>query len=116
DLFKTLYNKGYMVPRTQMGAVSPSTGRTLPDRYIEGKCPICGYEGARGDQCDNCGNQLDPIDLINPHSRINGETPEFIETEHFFLDLPALAEALGAWLRNRTDWRPSYVQYSLHLL
>jgi hypothetical protein len=55
---------------------------------------LCGYGEARGDQCDNCGNQLDPIDLINPRSKINGETPEFIETQHFFLDLPALAESL----------------------
>ena len=69
-------------------------GRTLPDRYIEGTCPICGYGEARGDQCDNCGNQLDPTDLINPRSKINGETPEFVETQHFFLDLPALADAL----------------------
>ena len=51
-----------------MGAFDPVSGRTLPDRYIEGKCPICGYPDARGDQCDNCGNQLDPIDLINPTS------------------------------------------------
>ena len=80
---------GYVVPQgTAMEAISPSTGRTLPDRYIEGTCPICGYDGARGDQCDNCGNQLDPIDLINPRSRVNGETPRFVETEHFFLDLP----------------------------
>ena len=78
--------------------MSPSTGRTLPDRYIEGTCPICGYDGARGDQCDNCGNQLDPVDLINPRSRINGETPKFIETEHYFLDLPAFAGSLGKWL------------------
>ena len=78
-----------------MGAISPSTGRTLPDRYVEGTCPICGYDGARGDQCDNCGNQLDPADLINPRSKINGETPKFVETEHFFLDLPAFAESLG---------------------
>ena len=83
-------------PKTTLGAISPSTGRTLPDRYIEGTCPICGYDGARGDQCDNCGNQLDPIDLINPRSRINGETPVFVETEHFFLDLPAFTEALGS--------------------
>ena len=95
ELFRTVHRNGYMVPKTTMAAISPSTGRTLPDRYIEGTCPICGYDGARGDQCDNCGNQLDPIDLINPRSRINGETPEFVETEHFFLDLPALAEALG---------------------
>ena len=81
------------------GCGAPSTGRTLPDRYIEGTCPICGYDSARGDQCDNCGNQLDPADLINPRSRINGETPKFIETEHYFLDLPALAGSLGKWLR-----------------
>ena len=61
-----LYDNGYIFPRKSLGAVSPSTGRTLPDRYIEGTCPICGYDGARGDQCDNCGNQLDPVDLINP--------------------------------------------------
>src|SRR5437773_1875560 len=82
-------------PRTQLGAISPSTGRTLPDRYIEGTCPICGYPSARGDQCENCGNQLDPADLINPTSRINGETPKFVETEQYFLDLPAFTNTLG---------------------
>ena len=71
---------------------------------------------ARGDQCDNCGNQLDPIDLIHPRSRINGETPKFVETEHFFLDLPALAGALGDWLRTRDDWRPNVLKFSLNLL
>ncbi|MBN9325951.1 MAG: class I tRNA ligase family protein, partial [Cellulomonas sp.] len=59
EMFRTVHRNGYMVERTTLGAVSPSTGRTLPDRYIEGTCPICGYDGARGDQCDNCGNQLD---------------------------------------------------------
>jgi len=116
ELFKTVYDNGYMIKETQQGAISPSTGRTLPDRYIEGTCPICGYDSARGDQCDNCGNQLDPIDLINPRSRINGETPKFVETEHFFLDLPALARALGDWLRTRTDWRPNVLKFSLNLL
>lgn len=116
ELFKTLYDNGYVVAETQMGAISPSTGRTLPDRYIEGTCPHCGYDGARGDQCDNCGRQLDPIDLGNPRSRINGETPKFIETEHFFLDLPALAGALEEWLATRTDWRPNVMKFSLNLL
>ena len=96
EMFRAVHENGYMVEQTTKGAVSPSTGRTLPDRYIEGTCPICGYDGARGDQCDNCGNQLDPTDLIDPHSRINGETPKFVETQHFFLDLPALAETLVA--------------------
>jgi methionyl-tRNA synthetase len=115
-LFKTLYDKGYIVPRTQLGAVSPSTGRTLPDRYIEGTCPICGYGEARGDQCDNCGNQLDPIDLINPHSRINGEVPEFRETEHFFFDLPAFADQLHQWIERQDHWRPNVRRYSLNFV
>src|SRR4051812_45162375 len=116
QLFLGLLANGYVFPRTQLGAISPSTGRTLPDRYIEGTCPICGYPSARGDQCDNCGNQLDPIDLIDPRSRINGETPEFVETEHFFLDLPALAGALSAWLETRTDWRPNVLRFSQNLI
>ncbi len=116
DVFKGLYDNGYVVAKRAFGAVSPSTGRTLPDRYIEGTCPICGYDGARGDQCDNCGNQLDPTDLINPRSRINGEAPKFIETEHFFLDLPALSGSLGKWLSERTDWRPNVLKFSQNLL
>ena len=116
ELFRGLHDNGYMVKETTMGAISPSTGRTLPDRYIEGTCPICGADGARGDQCDNCGNQLDPADLINPVSKINGETPQFVETEHFLLDLPALADALSAWLKERQDWRPNVLKFSLNLL
>jgi methionyl-tRNA synthetase len=117
DMFIGLYENGYIFPHKAMGAISPSTGRTLPDRYIEGTCPICGFESARGDQCDNCGNQLDPIDLINPRSRINGETPVFVETEQFFLDLPAFAEALGSYLQSKSgQWRPNVLKFSLNLL
>ena len=116
ELFKGLYENGYMVKETTQGAISPSTGRTLPDRYIEGTCPICGATDARGDQCDTCGNQLDPADLINPVSKINGETPEFVETEHFLLDLPALHDELEAWLSKREDWRPNVLKFSLNLL
>ncbi|AWB82290.1 methionine--tRNA ligase [Corynebacterium yudongzhengii] len=116
ELFRGLYDNGYMIRQTTLGAISPSTGRTLPDRYIEGECPICHADGARGDQCDDCGNQLDPADLINPVSKINGETPKFVETEHFLLDLPALAEALKSWLETRTDWRPNVLKFSLNLL
>ncbi|MDR1393844.1 MAG: methionine--tRNA ligase [Bifidobacteriaceae bacterium] len=116
EMFRTVYKNGYMVEKTTMGAISPSTGRTLPDRFIEGTCPICGYDNARGDQCDNCGNQLDPIDLINPRSRINGETPRFVQSNHFFLDLPSLVEVLARWLETRTDWRPNVLKFSFNLL
>src|SRR5271156_5586611 len=117
EIFKTLHRNGYMIERTTRGAISPSTGRTLPDRYIEGTCPICGYHDARGDQCDNCGNQLDPADLINPRSKINGETPVFTESEQYFLDLPAFAEVLGGWLQAKAGhWRPNVLKFSLNLL
>ena len=108
-----------MIEQTTRGAISPSTGRTLPDRYIEGTCPICGYGEARGDQCDNCGNQLDPTELIDPRSKINGEVPKFVETQHFFLDLPALAGALREWLEGveaAGTWRPNVIKFSLNLL
>ncbi len=119
EMFEAVRDNGYMIERTTRSAISPSTGRTLPDRYIEGTCPICGADGARGDQCDNCGNQLDPTDLINPRSRINGETPKFIESNHWFLDLPALADALGEWLDEREasgTWRPNVIKFSQNIL
>ena len=119
DMFRTVRDNGYMVQEVTRSAISPSTGRTLPDRYIEGTCPICGAPGARGDQCDTCGNQLDPTDLIDPRSRINGETPEFVESTHWFLDLPALAGALGAWLDEREasgTWRPNVIRFSQNIL
>lgn len=112
EIFRTLHRNGYIIEQTQQGAISPSTGRTLPDRYVEGTCPFCDFEFARGDQCDNCGRQLDPTDLKNPRSRINGETPEFRQTTHFFLDLPALADALNGWLDTRVDWRPNVLAFS----
>ncbi|CAN5364121.1 methionine--tRNA ligase [soil metagenome] len=118
-MFTAVHASGYMVEQTTFAAISPSTGRTLPDRYIEGTCPICGYAGARGDQCDNCGNQLDPTELIDPRSKINGETPEFTQTQHFFLDLPALAEALSEWLDDREAsglWRPNVIKFSQNIL
>ena len=119
DMFATVRDNGYMIEQVTRAAISPSTGRTLPDRYIEGTCPICGAEGARGDQCDNCGNQMDPTELINPHSRINGETPNFVESVHYFLDLPALADALSAWLDEREQsgtWRPNVIKFSQNFL
>lgn len=112
ELFRQCLKNGYIYKDRQKVAISPSTGRTLPDRYIEGTCPICGYDSARGDQCDNCGNELDPTDLINPRSKINGETPIFKETEHYFLDLPSLAKANLVWLNTRTDWRTNVINFS----
>jgi methionyl-tRNA synthetase len=113
DVFRTLYDHGYLIEETTLGAFSPTTGHTLPDRYIEGTCPICGFPHARGDQCDNCGNLLDPIDLIDPRSTIDGATPVFKETKHLFLDLPAFADRLHDWIGRQTHWRPNVRNFSL---
>lgn len=117
-MFQVVRDNGYMIQQTALAAISPSTGRTLPDRYIEGTCPICGDPSARGDQCDNCGNQMDPTELIDPRSTINGETPEFVETTHYYLDLPALAGALTEWLKGREDagWRPNVIKFAMNFM
>jgi methionyl-tRNA synthetase len=116
DLFRTLYEKGYVIEQETLGAFSATTGHTLPDRYIEGTCPICGYESARGDQCDNCGNQLDPTDLVDPRSRIDGSTPVFKTTKHLFLDLPAFKEQLTTWIESKDGWRPNVRRFSLNFV
>ena len=90
---------------TENQMYSNADGRFLPDRYIEGTCPNCGYDSARGDQCDNCTKQLDPVDLINPHSTISGSTDlEMRETKHLFLRQSALKDQLAAWIDSKTDW------------
>ena len=91
------------VSETQM--YSPTDGRYLPDRYIEGTCPNCGFEDARGDQCDNCTKQLDPVDLINPHSVISGATDlEMRETKHLYLCQSLIKDEIEAWIDSKTDW------------
>ncbi len=116
DVFRTLYEKGFIFERESMGAFSSVTGRTLPDRYIEGTCPICGFPHARGDQCDNCGNLLDAADLIEPRSTIDGNPPVFRQTSHLFLDLPAFRDQLTAWIERQEHWRPNVRRFSLEFL
>ena len=91
------------VSETQM--YSHTDGRFLPDRYIEGTCPNCGFDSARGDQCDNCTKQLDPVDLINPHSTISGSTDlEMRETKHLYLRQSAMKDKLEDWIDTREGW------------
>ncbi len=90
---------------TEKQMYSNADGRFLPDRYIEGTCPNCGFEGARGDQCDNCTKQLDPTDLINPYSTISGSTDlEERETKHLFLRQSQMREKLQDWIDSKSDW------------
>ena len=90
---------------TEQQVYSKADGRFLPDRYIEGTCPNCGFEDARGDQCDNCTKQLDPTDLINPRSSISGSTDlEVRETRHLYLRQSLLKDRLEAWIDSKKDW------------
>jgi len=88
----------------------------LPDRYVEGTCPNCGFGRARGDQCDNCGRPLDPQQLIEPRSTLSGQPPEFRETEHFFLDLRRLNAPLLEWAKQQVHWRPNVYNFTLRFL
>ena len=96
---------GLIEERVETQVYSPADGRFLPDRYIEGTCPNCGYDRARGDQCENCTKQLDPVDLIDPRSAISGATDlERRETKHLYLRQSLMRDTLRDWIDTRTDW------------
>ena len=100
-----LADNGLIEEVTQKQIYSAADGRFLPDRYVEGTCPNCGFEDARGDQCDNCGKLLDPVDLIDPHSTISGATDlEMRETKHLFLRQSAMKDKLDAWIDAQDGW------------
>jgi methionyl-tRNA synthetase len=112
DLFRTLHAGGYIDTRKTEQFFDPQAGRFLPDRYVEGTCPNCAYEHARGDQCERCGKTLDPVDLIEPRSKLTGATPEPRETEHYFLLLPRLRDDLLEWLGTREGWRSHVINWA----
>ncbi|MEW6083712.1 MAG: methionine--tRNA ligase [Chloroflexota bacterium] len=112
-IFLALKENGYLYTDKSMQWYSPSLKRFLPDRYVEGTCYICGYEGARSDQCDNCGNVLEPEKLINPRSKEGGAL-ELRETEHFYLDLSKLEPNVKDFLEKRQSyWRDTVIGESL---
>ena len=107
DFFLRLQEQGYIYPDTMLLAHCSSCDRFLPDRYVEGTCPHCSNQRARGDQCDACGHTLDPIELVEPYCSICGNTPEFRDSEHFFLKLSAFQEPLLEWINQQHHWRPN---------
>ena len=102
---RTLGEQGLIAEVAEQQVFSIDDNRFLPDRYIEGTCPNCGYDKARGDQCENCTKQLDPTDLINPRSAVSGSTRlEVRETKHLYLRQKSLREDLRAWITSKSDW------------
>ncbi len=116
DMFRTLFDKGYIYKDSTLQPYCPKCERFLPDRYVEGTCPHCNDTGARGDQCDTCGKPLNAGELINPRCRHCGTPPEFRQTEHFFLRLSAFQERLQEWVKPKTFWRPNVANFTLGFL
>jgi methionyl-tRNA synthetase len=116
DIFLKLLEKGYLYKEQMPQAYCEKCKRFLPDRYVEGTCPRCGFTDARGDQCDKCGNPLNPGDLINFRCKLCNSTPRFEKSEHFFLKLSAFEDRLKSWVKEQTHWRANVQKFTLGLL
>ena len=116
DIFSTLYKKKYIFKQEIESFYCHHCKRFLPDRYIEGTCPDCYNEAARGDQCDECGHLLDPQDLVDVKCKICGETPEIRTTEHFFFALSKFEEKLISWLEDKTFWKSNVLNFTKNWL
>lgn len=111
--FTEIHRKGYFTKRTSQQLYDVQARKFLPDRYVIGVCHHCGYDKAAGDQCESCGKSIDPLLLKNPRSVLTGTAPEVRETTHWYLRLADFQEPLKAWLKSKTDWRPTVLNFSL---
>ncbi|MQF66429.1 methionine--tRNA ligase [SAR202 cluster bacterium AC-647-P02_OGT_505m] len=116
DIFLKLYEKDFIYKDTMSQPYCEDHQRFLADRYVEGVCPHCHDGGARGDQCDACGNTLDPKDLIDMRHRDCSANPVFRETEHFFLRLSAFEQQLLDWTRQQNHWKPNVKNFTVGFL
>ena len=107
EIFTELYKKGFFKVKSEELFYDEATQMFLPDRYVKGECPNCGYGEAYGDQCEKCGNSLNPTELINPVSSLSGETPVRKETQHWYMPLGEMQEKLASWIKTREDWKPN---------
>ena len=111
EMFLAQLRNGHIDRRVSEQYYDPEADRFLPDRYIEGTCPHCGYAEARGDQCDDCGRTLDALDLGNPRSKISGATPQRRETEHFYFRYSDFTERLAEIYEDKAYWRPHVLNF-----
>ena len=107
EIFTELNEKGFFKVKSEELFYDESTQMFLPDRYVKGECPNCGYGEAYGDQCEKCGNSLNPSELINPVSSISGKTPIRKETQHWYMPLGEMQNKLESWIKTREDWKPN---------
>jgi methionyl-tRNA synthetase len=114
--YRKLKEGGYISEEESKQMYSPTEGRFLPDRYVEGTCPVCGYKEARGDQCDNCGSWYEAYELLEPHSKITGGPVEVRETTHLYLDLPKFSERLKEYITGQKHWRTQVKNFALGMI
>ena len=107
EIFTELYEKGFFKLKSEELFYDESTHMFLPDRYVKGECPNCGYGEAYGDQCEKCGNSLNPTELINPVSALSGETPVRKDTQHWYMPLGEMQDKLESWIKTREHWKPN---------
>ncbi len=107
EIFTELYEKGFFKLKSEELFYDESTQMFLPDRYVKGECPNCGYGEAYGDQCEKCGNSLNPTELINPISALSGKTPVRKETQHWYMPLGEMQDKLESWIKTREHWKPN---------
>ena len=98
-LFKACDDNGYIVEKESEQLYCPECKRFLADRFVSGTCPHCGYDGARGDQCEKCGTLLDPTELIEPKCSVCGSTPVLRKTKNLYLNLPKILPLLDEWMK-----------------
>ena len=115
-IFSSLLDRGYIYTDNSLLAYCPDCNRFLADRYVEGVCPHCGDQRARGDQCESCGRTLDPQDLLQPRCILSGTTPEFRESEHFFFKFSEFQDPLLEWVRKQNHWRPNVLNFTRRYL
>lgn len=116
NLYRRLLEAGHLYRAKTQQLYDPKAGRFLPDRYVEGTCPRCGFGQARGDECEQCGATLDAVDLIEPRSRLTGVKPELRETEHYFMRFSAFQDRLIEWVKGQTHWRDHVRNFTLGFL
>jgi len=115
-IFLKLLKQGDIYRDTMSLVFCPNDQRFLPDRYVEGTCPYCGYQNARGDECEQCSRALDAMDLVDPRCKLCGATPEPRESEHYFLRLSAYSDRLRDWISRQSHWRKNVVNFTLGVL
>jgi methionyl-tRNA synthetase len=114
--YRKLKEGGYISEAESKQMYSPTENRFLPDRYVEGTCPVCGYKEARGDQCDNCGSWYEAYELIEPHSKVTGGPAEVRETTHLYLDLPKFSGRIRDYVSSQKHWRTSVKNFILGII